>query len=74
MKYFSVKDRDYHCDDIFNWVAIDKDGSAFLYQNKPFVRLEEGYWTSGHTDSYDHYVFISGIKPCPNWLHTLVQL
>ena len=74
MKYFSTKGIDYHCSDIFNWMAIDKDGSVYLYQNKPFLRLECGYWTSGHTDSYDYHLYTDPTLKCPNWLNTLVHL
>ena len=44
MKYFEVDGVPYHCDEVFNWVAVDKDGSICLYQNKPTRYLEIGYW------------------------------
>jgi len=74
MKYFKLKDKDYHCASIFNWFAIDKDGTAWLFQHKPTAKIEEGYWTSGHTDSRDMQVFQELIVPFPYWLSSLKQL
>ena len=53
MKYFNdpITGLDWHCDDIFNWVAIDKDSSLFVYQNEPFKRINVdgscNYWSGG---------------------------
>ena len=72
MKYFRHKGLDYHCSDIFNWMAIDRDGAVFLYEKEPFYR--DRYWTSGHTDSYDYRVYTGLIKPCNYWRASLLKL
>lgn len=52
-KYFNdpTTGLDWHCDDIFNWVAIDKDSSLFVYQSEPIKRINVdgscNYWTGG---------------------------
>ena len=72
MKYFRYKGLDYHCSDVFNWKAVDKDGALFLYQKKPFTRKR--YWTSGHTDSYDYRVYVANLEPYDNWRDSLCGL
>lgn len=72
MKYFRHNRLDYHCSDIFNWKAVDRDGTLFLYQNEPFTRTK--YWTSGHTDSYDYRVYVENQVMCDSWLNTLERL
>jgi len=85
MKYFQINGKDYHCDDIFNYCRIDLNGHVMLYQNKPFPRIEKGYYTSGHTDSFDITIFDpeSPIKsiididievPYTNWLTTTIEV
>lgn len=69
MNYFIYNKLLYHCDKVFNWIAIDKDGLVTLFEKEPFCRLEEGYWTSGHTDSKDMF-FRQPDIPCSNWAHT----
>ena len=71
MKYFSVGGLLWHCDCIFNWVAVDSDGLVFLYQNKPFIR-KNLYWTSGHTNSYDYRLPI--IVDSSSWEESLVEI
>jgi len=70
MNYFYYNKELYHCDPIFNWIAIDKDGLLTLFQNKPVPRIEEGYWTSKHTDSRDFF-FKQPDEHCPTWLESL---
>lgn len=73
MKYFNITGNDWHCDDIFNWVAIDCDGKVFLYEKKPFIREEKGYWTSGgHSGSYDKQLPIK--VNATNWRNSLAKL
>ncbi len=74
MKYFRFKGKDYHCDDVFNWFAIDKDGTTWLFEKKPTLKIEEGYWTSGHTDSFDMQVWQKEYTNNPYWISTLQKL
>lgn len=85
MKYFKVSNTWYHCDNIFNWKAVDADGSLYLFQNEPFPRKNTDYWTSGHTDSRDYRVYLvegDGVhnvlvpyKPLTlDWLDSLEEL
>lgn len=85
MKYFTINNKLFHCSDIFNHCRIDLNGHVMLYQNVPFPRKDRGYWTSGHTDSFDLTIFDpeSPIKsifdldikvPYTNWLTTIIEV
>lgn len=85
MKYFKINGQNFHCDNIFNYCRIDLNGHVMLYQNKPFVRSGQYYWTSGHTDSHDLTIydpdspikslFNIGIKaPFHDWYSTIIEV
>ena len=85
MKYFRINNKDYHCDDIFNYCRIDLNGHVMLYQNMPYPRIEKGYWSTHHTDSRDVTIFDpeSPIKslidielsvPYTNWSTTIIEV
>ena len=44
MKYFTVNKEPYHCDDIFNWVTTDKDGSVCVSEGRPTLYRGRGFW------------------------------
>lgn len=72
MKYFKVNGINYHCSDLFNYAAVDKNGSIYVYQNSPEIRLEKGYWSGGYK-SQDVCV-VQCDDFCCNWGHTLICL
>ena len=74
LKYFNLEGNPWRTDNpVFNWVAIDSDGKVFLYQHRPFIKESKGYWTSGHTSSFDAQI---PTKVCDteNWKQSLVEL
>ena len=51
MRYFELLGVLYHCDEIFNWVAVDRDGSIWLYEDKPDVCPVGNYWDADEGDT-----------------------
>lgn len=79
MKYFEHNGLLYHCDNIFNYKATDRDGSLYLFQKKPNMRLEfkcnnlsyGGYWGAGYNGNYAARVYLEHQNPCKNWMNSL---
>ena len=72
MKYCKIYELDFHCDDCFNWVAVDNNGDIYFYEEKPYVNLEQGYWDFPCGNNYRIILFEH--NDCPNWLNSLVKL
>lgn len=46
MKYFTINNLPFHCDDLYKWITVDKDRSVCLHSNAPSLHLELGFWDS----------------------------
>jgi hypothetical protein len=84
MKYFrdQISGLDYHTDGSYDYAATDRDGSLYLYQNKPETReaLEVvdkkcflgGYWTGGKRSS--DYCVVQRDSHFPEWEFSLQKI
>ena len=52
------------------WVAMDKDGDWFWYENKPFKEIN--FWDS-KTGMFEEMFFPINIKPSEDWETSLVE-
>lgn len=46
MREFLYKGRWHKADDNWKYFAVDRDGDGWLYEQKPDLKLDEGYWDS----------------------------
>ena len=74
LKYFQIEDRLYHCSNVFNYCAVDKNLTVWLYGNKPILKLEKDHWSSNNTSSYDNQVTHKGKPYSGDWTKSLTKL
>ena len=56
--------------DWVRWIAVDKDGTTYAYENKPTKRLGDCYW--GHKwPKFGNMKFLYTEKPPKNWKEEL---